>query len=576
MIFQDPTLIAPTPISADPATASQVLPAPTIEWTGLAPVIILGVGALVLLTIVSLMRGRTFKGFYALYTVGISVAAAIAVLPTWARVQGWSSIFWIDLTNPNGTGPYSTIAGAVGIDGFTCFMTLVILSAVFISALLASSYLRREEMDGPEFYVLVMLSAFGGILMAMANDLIVLFIGLETLSLAVYILTAMNLRRVESQEGGFKYFILGGFSSAFFLYGIALLYGATGTTSLIGIKNFLAANFLTSNALLLIGLAMLLVGFAFKIGAVPFHSWSPDAYDGGPTPSVAYMAAAVKAAAFAGLVRVFMVAFETYKADWQPLIYALSILSLVLGALFAIVQTNVKRMMAYSSISHAGFILMAVQSGTALGISAVLFYSAAYVFMVAGSFGIISVVSRKGDANNSIDDYRGLAKTNPLLALVFSVLLLAQAGVPFTSGFFAKFYAIDAAVDAHSWPLAIIAMVSAVAAAFLYLRLIIAMYMSGDDHGEIVSGTGVEKAGDIKVPFSAGLAIAICFVVTIVMGVLPDTVLDPATKATPVLVNLPDPAAASPTLEELMAGLGQAPADTGAEASAEASADSGS
>lgn len=537
MILQTPTnLLGDPAVAADAAT--QIV-APTIEWTALLPLLILGVGALVLLTITSLLRGHTFKGFYAVYTIVIAVAATVAVLPLWARVQGWPEIFGIEMSHPSGTGAFSTIGGAVGIDGFSLFMTVVILAAVIVSSLLANSYLRREGLDGPEFYVLMMLSAFGGIVMAMSNDLIVLFLGLETLSLAVYVMTAMHLRRTESQEGGFKYFVLGGFSSAFFLYGIALLYGATGTTSLIGIKNFLAANIVVNNGLLVVGLALLVVGFGFKVAAVPFHSWSPDAYDGGPTPAVAYMAAAVKAAAFAGLVRVFMVAFESYSADWQPIIYTLAILSMVLGALFAIVQTNVKRMMAYSSISHAGFILMAVESGTDLGIQAVLFYVAAYTFMVVGSFGIISVVSRRGDNHNNLDDYRGLAKTNPTLALVFAIFLLAQAGVPFTSGFFAKFYAIEAAIDASSWPLALIAMVSATIAAFLYLRLIIAMYMSGDDHGEIVSGTGVEAAGTIKVPFSAALGIALCLVFTLVVGILPDTVLDPAIKAVPELVELP-------------------------------------
>ncbi len=390
-------------------TASTVQ-TPSIEWFALLPLIILAVGALVLLTVASLARGRLFRGFYALYTIAISGAAIIASLPVWARVQGWSEIWGITLTNPSGVGPFSTVGGAVGIDGFSIFVTVVICSAVIVGALAADGYLRRERLDGPEFYVLMLLSATGGVIMAMANDLIVLFLGLETLSIAVYVLTAMQLRRAESQEGGLKYFILGAFSSAFFLYGIALLYGATGSTNLITIKSFMAANIPIDNGLLLLGLALLLVGFGFKVAAMPFHAWSPDAYDGAPTPAVVYMAAGVKAAAFAGLVRVFMLTFSNYAADWQPIVYALAVLSMVGGALVAIVQTNVKRMMAYSSISHAGFILVAVEAASGRGIQAVLFYLAAYTFMIAGTFTVITVIGRTGDGRHQLTDYRGLAR----------------------------------------------------------------------------------------------------------------------------------------------------------------------
>jgi NADH-quinone oxidoreductase subunit N len=557
LIAQTGELVTPLTGGADGPVAGPV-PTPSIAWDALIPLLILGVGGLVLLTITSLVKGRIFRSFYALYTIVIASAAIVAVLPLWARVQGWTELLWFDLEHSDGTGPFSTAAGAVGVDGFSLFVTAVIAAAVIVAALFADDYLRREDLDGPEFYVLILLSAFGGVIMAMANDLIVLFLGLETLSIAVYVLTAMHLRRAQSQEAGMKYFVLGAFSSAFFLYGIAMLYGATGSTNFVEIKDFLAANLIVEDGLLLLGLAFLLVGLGFKVAAMPFHSWSPDAYDGAPTPAVVYMAAAVKAAAFAGIVRVFMLTFSTSINDWRPLIFGLAVLSMVGGALLAIVQTNVKRMLAYSSINHAGFILVAVSTGTDEGVTAVLFYLAAYTFMVGGSFGVATLVGRKGDNRHGLADYRGLAHTNPVLAIVFAVLLLAQAGIPFTSGFFAKFTVIAAAVDAKEAWLAIIAMLSAVIAAFLYLRVVAAMYMSGTEQGDETSA--IARHDRIDVPAGAAVGLAVCFVVTLAVGIVPSIVLDPAEKGQPALVREPAAAAPNPAVGVGPDGL---PADVG-------------
>ena len=441
---------------------------------------------------------------------------------------------------------------------------MVLCASVVLTALFADGYLRRERIEGAELYALILLSASGGVIMASANDLIVLFIGLEVLSLAVYVLAAMHMRRYQSQEAGMKYFVLGAFSSAFLLYGIALVYGATGSTNLNTISAFLAANVLTSDALLLAGFALLLVGFGFKVAAVPFHSWSPDVYQGSPSPAVAYMASGVKAAGFAGLVRVFVVAFGTQRLDWQPIVYVLAVATLIVGTVLAVVQNDVKRMMAYSSISHAGFILVGVEAATARGTQAVLFYLAVYTFMIAGTFGVITIVGRRGDARHSIEDYRGLGRQKPWLAFAFTIFLLAQTGVPLTSGFFAKFDVIVAAVDAGSYWLAVVAMVMAVVAAFVYLRLVVAMYMSDDvfdgaehpaaAHGAEASGgavlvgvgedggaavavaTATERAARIRVPPLAAVGLGLAVAVTIVVGVLPGLVLDPAGDAVPVLV----------------------------------------
>jgi NADH-quinone oxidoreductase subunit N len=522
-----------------PSEAPVQVPTPTVDWSALLPLVILMVGALLLLTITSLVKRRSLGSFYAVYTIAVASAAIVAVLPVWARVQGWSKLLWIDQSHPDGTGAFTTVGGAIGIDGFGLFVTIVILAAVVIGALLADDYLRREGLEGPELYVLMMLSAAGGLMMAMADDLIVLFLGLETLSIAVYVLAAMHRKRAQSQEAGLKYFVLGSFSSAFLLYGIAFVYGATGSTNLIAIKDFMAEVVPVENALLLMGFGFLLVGLGFKVAAVPFHAWSPDVYDGAPTPVVAFMAAAVKAAAFAGMVRVFMLTFDNYEADWKPVIWLLAILSMVGGALLGTVQSNVKRMLAYSSINHAGFILIAVaavEEGQ-VAVQAVLFYLVAYTFMVAGSFGVVTVVGRRGDGHHELHDYRGLARGNPTLALVFTVFLLAQAGVPFTSGFFAKFYAVTASVDAGAWWLALLAMITAVIAAFVYLRIVITMYMSGAEDGADEEPAPVR----VRVPAPAGLAIAVCFAVTMVVGILPSTVLDAAGQARPELVRVEEP-----------------------------------
>lgn len=524
-------VITPQPISEPTSTGLRV---PSVEWVALLPVIILALGALLLITLSSLIRRRPARGVFALYTVAVSLAAFIASTPLWARVQGWDRLFWFDL-HPDQIGPFSTVGEAVGVDGFSLFITAIICLAVILTVLFTSDFLAREGMDGPEAYVLLLLSATGGVIMAMANDLVVLFLGLETLSLALYVMAAYNLKRSQSQEGAIKYFLLGSLSAAFFLYGIAMIYGATGSTNLLEIKDYMAANVPITNGLLMLGIALMLVGLAFKAAVVPFHSWSPDTYEGTPTPFVAFMASGVKAAAFAGLVRVFVLTFSNYAADWQPIVYTLAILSLVVGSVLAIVQRNVKRMFAYSSIAHVGFILMALEAASDKGIQAILFYLFAYTFMVAGSFGVITLVGRTGDARHDIGDYRGLTRKNPALALTFSVLLLAQAGVPFTSGFFAKFYAVAAAVDARSYWLAIVALVSAVASAFLYLRLVIIMNMSADEHG--VEDDEVMAAPRIRVPFTAGLGLALCLVVTLGVGIFPSTVFDPARDGQPALVR---------------------------------------
>ena len=493
--------------SADPGSIEM----PAVDWGGLSPLVVLVGGALLILTVTALGLRRPPRATWSLLTVATGLGALVAAIVQWNRVDD--------------DGAFGIVADALVVDGFSVFLTALIAASVVLAALLADGYLRRERLDGPELYVLMLLSAAGGVVMAMANDLIVLFLGLEVLSIALYVLAGYHLRRAESSESALKYFVLGAFSSAFLLYGIALIYGATGSTNLGAIAGFLDTNVLTEDGLLLGGFALLLVGLGFKVAAVPFHVWTPDVYQGAPTPVTAFMASASKAAGFAGLLRVFVSTFGLYEDDWRPVVFVLAVLTLLVGSVLAIVQTDVKRMLAYSSISHAGFVLVGVQAASDRGVSGALFYLLAYTFMVVGSFGVVTLVGRRGDADHDIGSYRGLAARQPVLALVFTIFLLAQAGVPFTSGFLAKFYVIAAAVDSESYALAILAMLAAAVSAYLYLRIVVAMYMSTDEEGA--------PAGErVRVPALARLSLGVALAVTIVFGLVPGPAVDWADHAT--------------------------------------------
>lgn len=503
-----------------------LLDTPDVDWLALLPLLVLVGAGVLMLTVMSVVPFELPKNFPTVWTVLAGLGTIAAALVVWHR----------RLFTDDGYEPTSTLAGAFGVDGFSIFLTIVISCAVILASLLADDFTRREDLPAAEYNVLLMLSASGGIIMASANDLIVLFVGLEILSIAVYILAAIQTRRFQSQEAGLKYFVLGALASAFFLYGIALTYGAVGSTNLIEIQGFLSANLLLDNGLLLAGFALLLVGLGFKVAAVPFHSWTPDVYQGAPTPVVAFMASAVKAAGFAAIIRVFVVTFGAYRTDWQPLIYGLAVATLLVGSLLAITQTDVKRMLAYSSISHAGYLLVGIQAATSEGTAAVLFYLAAYTFMVIGSFAVITVVSRDGDRLTTLDDIKGLGSSRPVLAAALTVFLLGQAGVPFTTGFFAKFYVIKAAVEANSYWLGIVAMLAAVIAAFMYLRIIMGMWVDrpagADDEGELF-----EDRTGLPIPWGIGVVLLITTGVTIAFGIAPGWIIDWARDATPVLVS---------------------------------------
>ena len=536
------------------SSSTQTIHVPHIDYLSILPMLIMMGGALVLMVVSSFFRQVLGVGAGTLVAATTSSAALVAALFQWDDV----------VTH----GAKVTIAGAIAYDGFDVFIQITVSIAMLLTALVADGYLRREGIGGPEFQVLAMLSASGAMMMGAANDLIVIFLGLEIMSIALYVLAASNPRRPESGEAALKYFVLGAFSSAIFVYGIALAYGATGSSNLPQIADYLSKNVIASNGVLLGALALLLVGFGFKIAAVPFHMWSPDVYQGAPSPITGFMAAIVKAGAFAALLRVFISSFGTVRADWQPVVWALAFVSLLFGAVVALMQRDVKRMMAYSSINHVGFILLGVEAATTRGVTASLYYVFTYTFLVIGSFAVITVMARAGDTGHQLEDYRGLARRQPVLALCFAVLLLGQAGIPFTTGFLAKFEVVGSAVAVHSYVLAVVAMVSAAIAAFFYLRVAVTMFspvgMLGDpgpgdpalpapdgepDHGywedrsdgavsslqvltDVPPATEVAERGVVPVPALTALVIGVTVAFSVVFGIIPGPILDFAHQAT--------------------------------------------
>jgi NADH-quinone oxidoreductase subunit N len=503
-------------ILAQAASETAKFVGPKIDWFALSPILVLLGGGLLLMVGAALTYGKWMKGAYAFVTASIAGAAGTMAIILWHKV--------------NDGGPRSLVKGALSLDGFSLFVTLIICAAVLLTSLFMDDYLRREDLDGVELYALMLMSAVGGIIMAMATDMVVLFLGLEILSIALYVMAASHLKRIDSQESGIKYFVLGGFSSAFMLYGIALIYGATGSTNYAKIVAFLSTNIVLENGLLMAGMALLLVGFAFKIAAAPFHSWTPDVYQGAPSPVTGFMASAAKAAAFAAMLRVFVITFATHVRDWRPAVLVLTGFTLVVGSFLAVVQTNVKRMLAYSSVSHAGFMLVGLHAASPTGTSGTLFYLFTYAIVVLGSFGCVTLIGRTGDADHRLSAYRGLAKERPVLGLVFAIFLLAQAGTPLTSGFIAKLSVIRAAAENHSYTLAIMAMLSAVVSAFLYLRIVVSMFMSDAEAGD-------DTREKIRVPFSATVGLAAALGFTVLAGVLPGWLLDLARHALPIALG---------------------------------------
>lgn len=380
---------------------------------------------------------------------------------------------------PIQSGPLAQ--GMLAFDGISKFLNFVFLLGGGLALSISAAYLKRQGIARGEYYTLILFSTMGAMLMGSSADLLMVFLGLETLSIPLYILAAFLRRSQPSQEAGLKYFLLGAFSSALFLYGIALVYGATGTTQLMGLISALPQALEARPFLLYGGLGLMLVGLGFKAAAVPFHTWAPDVYEGAPTSVTAFMAVAAKVGAFAAMLRVFALAFPALAVSWATIVGALAILTMILGNVVAVVQLNLKRLLAYSSIAHAGYLLIAVAAAQSplllqAAESSLLFYLLVYTLMTLGAFGVIILAEGRGE-NLSLEDLGGLAARHPWVGAMMAVFMISLAGLPPTAGFFAKFYVFKAAVDAGELGLALVGALTSVISVYYYLRVVYYIYV---------------------------------------------------------------------------------------------------
>jgi NADH-quinone oxidoreductase subunit N len=410
-------------------------------------------------------------------------------------------------------------SGLIHADAFSIFVHAVVIGAAAIAILGSFSYLDQEGLQRGEYYALVLFATAGMGILAGANELVTAFIGLEMSSISTYILAGFRRRALASNEASLKYFLLGSFATAFFLYGIAMTYGATGTTRIDAIQAAFQAT--PPAGLAILGLGLMFVGLGFKVVAAPFQIYAPDVYQGSPTPVTALLASAPKVATFAVMVRIFYVAFGTSSDLWFWAVWVSAVLTMCIGNFAALVQTNVKRMLAYSSIAHAGYILVAFAAATDLGVAAILFYLASYALMKIGAFLVLAHLGQHDEKRLEIQDYAGLGSKQPVLAACFSLFLLSLLGLPATGGFLGKFFAFQAALDSRIVWLVVIAAINSVIGAYYYLRVIVAMYFW-------------EPSKDyVPTPVAASLAtaLAVCAIGTLYLGILPGRVLSLARAA---------------------------------------------
>jgi len=412
------------------------------------------------------------------------------------------------------------------VDGFTTFFRVLVIAVGFLAVLASTDYLRRENAYGGEFFALILFSVAGQCLMAAANELIMIFIGLEISSIASYILAGYLRDDKRNNEAALKYFLLGSFATAFLLYGIAWIYGATGTTNLVEIRRALVMGGGPSGAVVATAAALMFVGFGFKISAAPFQIWAPDVYQGAPAPVSAFLSVGPKAAAFAILIRTYYTAFGPISADWTPMVWAVALATMIVGNFAAIQQSNIKRMLAYSSIAHAGYVLVAVAANSEIGSAAAMFYLAAYAFTNFGAFAVVTYVARKHEQYTKIEDFAGLSQRDPAMAAMLTIFLLSLIGMPLTGGFFGKFYIFKAALDSNLVWLTVLGLLNSAVAAYYYLRVLVVMYMKPPEGS---AGGSMEPLP----PAGAGLKIAIygSAIMTLALGIFPSFVLDFANKA---------------------------------------------
>jgi NADH-quinone oxidoreductase subunit N len=476
---------------------------PAGDYIRILPEIILTIfGVLVMLAepLMDPLRDRRPIGILAF------IGALAALAATLYQARHYGTAFW----------------GMVRVDSFSIFFHVVVTAVAAVVILASFEYLSVQQIRAGEYYGLILFGTVGMALMSSAIELVLIFIALEISSISTYILAGFRRRSPTSVEASLKYFLLGSFATAFFLYGVALTFGATGTTNVYGIGQALRGGHISTLAFA--AMALMFVGLGFKVASAPFHVWTPDVYEGAPAPVVALMSTAPKAAAFAVLLRVL---FAAGAPGWFWMIWVSAALSMTLGNIGALVQTNVKRLLAYSSIAHAGYLLVAFVAAPEMGISAAMFYAASYAAMNVGAFIVISHFANAGERYVTLDDYAGLGRRSPLLAAILTMFLLSLIGIPVTGGFFAKFYVFSAALKANLVGLTIIGVINSAIAAYYYLRIIVVMYMREGREGTPV----------LRIPAGVGVSLAVTLAATIYLGVLPGRVLQYALRSAQELLR---------------------------------------
>ncbi len=470
-----------------------MIPAPEIDLVSLAPVLVLSVFTMLVL-LMDLFIGKNKSGLVFISLTGLLLTA----------VSSFAKTDW----------PVRSFGGSYVVDHLSVFFTMVFCISSALAILISVEYNRREKIRVGEYYSLILFCTVGMIILASSTDLIMIFLGIEIVSLCLYVLAGIRRGDVRSSEAALKYFLLGAFATGFLLYGMALLYGTTGTTKLAGIAEAISSGQMSSQPLVLMGMVLLVLGFGFKVAAVPFHMWTPDVYQGAPTPVTAFMAVGPKAAAFAAFFRVFTEAMPELASSWDMILSIIAVITMFVGNLGAIVQTNIKRLLAYSSISHAGYLLIAIIARNSLGGSALVFYMLVYTFMIFGAFGIVILIGREGKENLELEDYSGLGFQSPLLALSMSIFLLSLGGLPPLAGFIAKFYIFQAALNEGYVILVVLAVLNSAISFYYYLRVIVYMYMK-------------EPQGEFQITLTpiTLLVIVISVLVTVELGLFPGPVL---------------------------------------------------
>jgi NADH-quinone oxidoreductase subunit N len=473
-----------------------------VDYLRISPEIILTITGVLIMFLEAVLKDAQKRIFAPLSVVGL-VAALLGAIA--ANSQ-----------------PGMSFNDMIVVDGFATFFRVLVIGVGLLSVFCASEYLRREEAPGGEFYALILFSIMGQCVMSASNELISIFIGLEISSIASYILAGYLRNDRRNNEAALKYFLLGSFATAFLLYGIAWIYGVTGTTNLVEIRRALTLPGAPSMMITGAAAALMFVGFGFKISVAPFQIWAPDVYQGAPAPVSAFLTVGPKAAAFAILLRTYLTAFGPIADRWVPFVWGCALATMIVGNFAAIQQTNIKRLLAYSSIAHAGYVLVAVTANSELGSSAAMFYLAAYAFTNFGAFAVVAHVARKGEKYTRIEDFAGLAQRQPMMAAMLTIFLLSLIGVPLTGGFFGKFYIFKAALDSNLVWLTVLGLLNSAVAAYYYLRVLVVMYMKDPEGGD----DPLPAAGPAMKIAVYGSAVG-----TLLLGIFPSFVLDFAAKA---------------------------------------------